>query len=85
MSKPTIGEILDTFFVLNQTDNLEQIESWKGLKPDDRLKEQLTQLIADIVGEENDDRVEHDAQWRSGYNSKLYEQRQRAKDLGIDL
>lgn len=82
MSKPTLDEILETTLKAN---NLHILPCEKNIV---RTKQQITQLIADIIGEDD----KHPA-WCSDScdseshvtNTVRHYQRKRAKERGIDL
>lgn len=77
----TLDEILDPVF--NSMDDGIAWASWE-----DEVKQQLTQLIADIIGGVvtlNDSNKHLSVSDRGAMNLHAEEQRQRAKERGIDL
>lgn len=83
-NKPTLDEILNNLAASYANGDIFS-ENFVWLED---AKQQLTQLIADIIGEDEDRNHRYNKNWQVEVDAQNYlraEQRQRAKKRGIDL
>lgn len=51
-TKKTIDEILNGYFFLNQAETMEEVQAFKGITAQERLKQDLSDLIDEIIGKD---------------------------------
>lgn len=85
-NKPTLDSIIEEYACIDEHELGE--DKFCGHYDRAQVKRELSQLIADIIGEDEIDRTAYDSpeHWRLiGAKDLRAEQRQRAKERGVDL